>query len=48
MLVQMNSNSLAIKQKQKQTDPNKIYEDWASKLSCKTEFLVLYNRHQIP
>ena len=46
MLVQMNSNSLEIKQKQKQTNLNKVYEDWVSKLNCKIEFLVLYNRHQ--
>ena len=39
----MNSNSLVIKQKQKQANkqtPNKIYiyEDWVSKLNCKIEF----------
>ena len=45
MLLQMNSNSLVIKQKQKQTIKRK-YEDWSSKLNCKIEFFVPYNGHQ--
>ena len=43
-LLQVNSNSLGNKQKQKQK--NKQNEDWVSKLNCKIEFFVQYNRHQ--
>ena len=39
----MNFNSLVIKQKQ--TNKN-IYEDWVSKLNCKTEYFVPYDGHQ--
>ena len=47
MLLQMNSNSLVIKQKQQSNkQPNEIQEDWVSKLNFKIEFFVLYNRHQ--
>ena len=41
----MNSNSLVIKEKQKQTIKRK-YEDWSSKPNCKIEFFVPYNGHQ--
>ena len=41
--MQMNSNPLVKKQKQKQT--NKQNEDWVLKFSCKIEFFVPYNGH---
>ena len=43
----MNSNSLVIKQKQKQKIKQKyIFEAWVSKLDCRIEFFVRYHEHQ--
>ena len=47
MILKVNSNSLVVKQKQKQTYKQKgIYKEWVLKLNCKIEFFVRYNGHQ--
>ena len=41
----MNSNNLIIKQKQKQTNKQKLYMKIEFQLNCKIKFFVPYNKH---